>query len=122
MTVFYDDSKKSLFTIWFFLNIFDSPFNMRKLKAKYYLMLLLFVAGNVQYSKAQTGLCPSNLDFELGNFTNWACRTGSVDGAGNLILAPTPPIPGKHTIITAPGGVDPYGGFLSFVQMEATTA
>jgi len=84
---------------------------MRLKSLKYCLSFLLFVAFNSRYSNAQTGLCPSNLDFESGNFINWICQAGSVDGAGNLTLANTPPIPGRHTIITAPGGFDPYGGF-----------
>ncbi|HUR65716.1 MAG TPA: PKD domain-containing protein [Chitinophagaceae bacterium] len=63
-------------------------------------------------SNGQAGLCPSNLDFELGDFTGWICQAGIVDPTGNIIISPTPPIPGQHTIITAAtAGLDPYGGF-----------
>ena len=62
--------------------------------------------------KAQSGLCPSNLDFESGTLANWDCQAGTVDGAGNLMLNPTGPIAGRHTIIpAATAGIDPYGGF-----------
>jgi gliding motility-associated-like protein len=50
---------------------------------------------------AQT--CPPNIDFELGNFSNWQCSIGttSVKGGENFItLNPSPPIPGRHEIIT----------------------
>lgn len=61
--------------------------------------------------------CPSNLDFETGNFDGWTCYTGSteVDISENFIyLNPVPaPIPGRHTMLSAiPGdGLDEYGGF-----------
>lgn len=71
---------------------------------------ILFFANHT--AKAQAGLCPSNLDFELGDFTGWSCEAGNVDVAGNLVLFPTPPIPGQHTIIDArTATIDPYGNF-----------
>ena len=80
-------------------------------KFHYFFIAICFVGfGNV--AKAQVGLCPSNLDFEQGDFSNWACESGIVDPSGNLILSPSPPIPGKHTIIRAStAGIDPYGLF-----------
>jgi gliding motility-associated-like protein len=66
---------------------------------------LVCILGN-----AQTGLCPSNLNFELGDFTGWECRYGSA-----LDPLPFPNLgiqPGRHTIIdsTIPS-VDPFGSF-----------
>lgn len=65
--------------------------------------------------KAQGGLCPDNMDFERGNFTNWECRSGTVSAPGGLNTVSLPSIgqvPGRHTIISAAtAGTDPYGGF-----------
>lgn len=60
-------------------------------------------------AKAQIGLCPSNLDFEQGNFTGWVGYTWTT----NPVTAPVPGIvPGRHTIINAAtAGLDPFGGF-----------
>jgi gliding motility-associated-like protein len=65
-------------------------------------------------SKAQTGLCPPNLDFEQGNFTNWLCRTGVADlvgGVNTITWTATGPNPTLHRMITAPGNSDLYGRF-----------
>lgn len=66
-------------------------------------------------AKGQVGLCPSNLDFELGNFTGWDCRWGTVGVVGGINTVSLPNIgqvPGRHTLISAAtGGTDPYGGF-----------
>ena len=43
--------------------------------------------------------CP-NLDFSMGNFTNWQCYSGSCLN-GNDTIYPTQPIQGRHTIINA---------------------
>lgn len=63
----------------------------------------------------QAGLCPPNLDFEFGDFTNWVCRTGSVFGTGNvntITWTGTGQAVNQHTIINAAtAGTDPYGGF-----------
>lgn len=65
--------------------------------------LLLIVGIHCNY--AQT--CPSNVDFELGNFTNWSLSYGtccpiSTPSSGG--------INGRH-VITSGTGTDPYGGF-----------
>lgn len=67
-------------------------------------------------AKAQTGLCPPNLDFEFGDFTNWICRAGAVAVVGGVNTytwsSVGPPIPGKHTMIdVTTAGIDPYGRF-----------
>jgi gliding motility-associated-like protein len=63
-------------------------------------------------ARGQAGLCPPNLDLEMGDFTNWVCRTGGLANDGTINWATiTTPVPGRHTMIAAPGGTDPYGGF-----------
>jgi gliding motility-associated-like protein len=69
-------------------------------------------------SRAQSGFCPPNMDFELGDFTNWVCRAGSVaiDGSTGLNTitwtSVGPPVFDRHTIISSSfAGNDPYGGF-----------
>ncbi|HWR34174.1 MAG TPA: gliding motility-associated C-terminal domain-containing protein [Chitinophagaceae bacterium] len=77
-----------------------------------YFFIIVFSTMPFTRSSAQIGLCPPNLDFEQGDFANWVCQAGIVDPGGNLILNPTPPIPGQHTIITAAtAGQDPWGFF-----------
>lgn len=80
---------------------------MRHLTAK--LLLLALMTGFSLLSKAQSGLCPSNLDFEQGDFNGWECRTGS---AGVYPLPNVGVVNGRHTIISkGAGGVDPFGLF-----------
>ena len=52
--------------------------------------------------------CPTNIDFESGNFSNWTLYTGSCCP----ISTPTNSgaVTNRHTI-TSGTGVDPYGGF-----------
>lgn len=83
-------------------------------KTKYLLGFLLMVASWGS-SRAQGGLCPDNLDFEFGDFTNWTCRTGSVavvGGVNTVTWSGVGPVPGRHDIITPiTNGTDFYGGF-----------
>lgn len=75
---------------------------------------ILFLSGINFISKAQTGLCPPNLDFEQGDFTNWVCRTGVADlvgGLNTITWTGTGPNPTLHRMITAPGGRDNFGNF-----------
>lgn len=90
-----------------FLNKFETiqlPLMRRFLLILFSLFLFSSMANS------QAGLCPSNLDFELGNFTGWECRTGS---AGNVLPLPTIGIvPGRHTIINSTNaGNDFFGRF-----------
>lgn len=60
--------------------------------------------------------CPPNLDFEMGNFDNWTCYTGSVSAGGgtNTISLSNSggPMPNQHTMYSAPSTeVDYFGGF-----------
>jgi gliding motility-associated-like protein len=79
--------------------------------ARYLLTVVALIFCNS--IRAQVGNCPPNIDFEMGDFTNWTCEAGTVSVVGgvntpNLVV--TPPIPGRHTIISTRSH-DPYGGF-----------
>ncbi len=80
-----------------------------------YLSWVIFFTFFFNGAKAQGGLCPPNLDFELGDFTNWRCRSGIVNspgGVNTITWTTNGVIPGLHTIISsATSGTDPYGGF-----------
>src|SRR5258706_214370 len=87
-----------------------------RLKNLTYFFLALLTGGFSSFAEAQAGLCPPNLDFEQGNFTNWICRIGVVDTTGGFnhpVWYPgTNPVPGRHTIINpATAGTDFYCGF-----------
>jgi hypothetical protein len=61
-----------------------------------------------------TGACPINIDFEVGDFTNWQCFTGTVRFSGNaniITVNPSTPIVGIHEIVPKGNKVDLYGGF-----------
>jgi gliding motility-associated-like protein len=74
-----------------------------------YLLLCFLSILSLNAVQAQTGLCPSNLDFEAGNFIGWECRAGTT--ADNP-LPLTGPIAGRHTIINSiNASTDFYGGF-----------
>ncbi len=89
---------------------------------RWLLSLGFFVAlftGSAVKSMAQPVQCPDNIDFELGDFTNWVCSAGSVFVDNTTIpptnyvsMAVTGPLPNRHTIISAANsGIDPYGNF-----------
>ena len=71
------------------------------------------------YSYKANAQCPTNIDFEMGDFTGWQCWVGThyVLGAGldsiDLGTTPVPPTPNRHEIIssaTLPKR-DVYGNF-----------
>ena len=64
---------------------------------------LISTSGN-----AQPVLCPPNIDFNAGNFTNWTCYTGSCCPINTPTLSG--PVANRHTI-TNGIATDPYGGF-----------
>lgn len=82
--------------------------------SRFYITLVLLLCVN-KATYAQPGFCPANMDFELGNFTNWLCRSGTVTVAGGLNTinwGATGPAPTRHQIISAAtAGTDFYGGF-----------
>lgn len=76
-------------------------------------MILCLLAGIIQ---AQTVLCPPNLAFENGNFSNWTCYTGSTactPSGNSTTLNVSGPVSNRHTLITrtTPSAIDPYGLF-----------
>ncbi len=80
----------------------------RKFTKYYFIFLLAFCC--MKSTKGQVGLCPSNLDFEQGDFSGWQCRAGSAFGPFPLPL--TGPIANRHTIINRlTAGLDPFGLF-----------
>jgi len=86
---------------------------MQRPYLKLALILILFCIAS--FCASSQTLCPPNLDFEDGNFTNWTCKNGSVttSGSGNTLnLVTGPPLTGRHTIISfADTSTDKYGGF-----------
>lgn len=65
-------------------------------------------------SWSQLGFCPPNMDFELGDFTNWTCRSGRVTapgGVNTITWTATGQAPNQHTIVTAASATDAYGNF-----------
>lgn len=74
-----------------------------------YLFNTLFFVFSFSEMMGQSGLCPSNLNFETGDFRGWECRYGS---ASNVLPLPNVGVvTGRHTIIGAGAGTDPYGNF-----------
>lgn len=57
---------------------------------------------------SQTVSCPTNIDFELGNFTNWRLYTGTCCAINTPTLSG--PVTNRH-VITSGTAVDPFGGF-----------
>src|SRR5437867_12042044 len=82
---------------------------------KYILSLLLTVVVTSQGMGQGGGLCPDNLDFEFGDFTNWNARTGTVSvvgGVNTINWTGNVPVAGRHTIISPLTSTpDPYGFF-----------
>ncbi len=81
-----------------------------RLRKSYFLLILTLTIANTAFAQ-----CPPNIDYELGNFTNWRLYTmDNFSGPPSLMnLALTPPIPGRHDILSNPpgNGLDPYGLF-----------
>lgn len=57
---------------------------------------------------SQSVPCPANIDFELGNFTNWQLYTGTCCPINTPTLSGA--VAGRHTITSGTTN-DPYGGF-----------
>jgi gliding motility-associated-like protein len=67
-------------------------------------------------ASGQGGVCPPNIDFELGNFNGWECNTGNVSiGTGGINFTQwnlSGQMDGRHTLIPASNTeLDPYGLF-----------
>lgn len=77
-------------------------------------MLLPFLCSYGNAAWAQQ--CPSNIDFESGNFNGWTCYTGYVEAVGQenvITLYPGSPQYDRHTMYARSAYVetDRYGGF-----------
>ncbi len=72
-----------------------------------------FVIVTVFSSIQVSAQCPANIGFEQGDFTNWICSIGKVDGTGTVSVSGTAPVPGRHTMLknTFPQAKDPFGHF-----------
>lgn len=87
---------------------------------KLFSIKVLFLLVLITTGKPGLSQCPSNIDFELGDFTGWKCWTGTTYvGPGNknvidLTVQPGP-VAGRHTMLSAfppPGnGLDQFGQF-----------
>lgn len=71
--------------------------------------------AQVHSTPNSAGQCPPNIDFELGNFNNWECKTGSVAAPGNvntITWTGTGQSLTQHQIIPSTNtGLDFYGQF-----------
>lgn len=78
---------------------------------RYLLRSLLLIFLSVSVGMAQTTappVCPPNIDFELGNLSNWEFSIGSCCPIGTTVTST--PVAGRHTL-TSGSGTDMYGGF-----------
>ena len=87
-----------------------------KKKLLYVQFLMPFTFVFLFSFQSYSQICPPNIDFESGNFTNWICYTGNVSAAGGtntMYLTPSGgPTPNQHTMYSAPTNeVDYFGGF-----------
>ncbi len=85
---------------------------------KYFPFAFIIILMALSKNEAHAQSCPTNIDFELGNFQNWICLTGFVQASGgdNIISLSSSgqAINDRHTIIpraTSIGQTDFYGGF-----------
>lgn len=78
------------------------------------LHLLLYIAFFLP-ARLFAQSCPPNIDFEMGNFSNWQCSIGTTNASGtgnNIVLNPSPPTPNRHELITTMNnGMDQFGNF-----------
>jgi gliding motility-associated-like protein len=67
------------------------------------------------FTRVKAQGCPPNIDFENGDFSGWTCYIGNTQAIGNqnqISLAPSPPIPGRHTLYSSAfPESDVYGNF-----------
>ena len=89
---------------------------MQNMLRKIFLFFILYLLQTNCYAQSNAVNCSPNLNFNLGNFTNWQCYIGKVSTlAPNNIITVTPslPISNRHLLIkkTAPSLKDYYGQF-----------
>jgi gliding motility-associated-like protein len=96
-----------------------SPGNLRSYKnSTLFRVVFLWTACITSFGclSATAQICPPNIDFESGTFSNWTCYTGSVAVAGStnvITLSPSGgPVPNQHTMYSSAQGLtDYFGGF-----------
>jgi PKD repeat protein len=66
-------------------------------------------------SASSQNSCPVNMNFSMGDFTNWQCYIGNTTAIGcdsNIVNAtPSAPLPDRHVILPPGTDTDYYGGF-----------
>lgn len=83
---------------------------MKNIKLTALLLILISLTTNVALSQD----CPTNIGFELGNFSNWKTQSGTVavvGGKNQVTLTNSAPIANRHTILSSKTAIDPYGKF-----------
>lgn len=87
------------------------PFKLLR-KLRFCLLAFLLLCNK---SFGQVSLCPPNIDFKMGNFTNWECLSGTVSGIGGVNTITwifSGPDPNRHQIIPVNSQQrDQYGNF-----------
>jgi gliding motility-associated-like protein len=71
-------------------------------------LLIILSCFFVHRSYAQSSVCPDNIDFEMGDFSNWSLYTGTCCAINTPTLSG--PVATRHTIMSGTG-TDMYGGF-----------
>src|SRR5438034_1088493 len=99
-----------------FFYIFDGSGRTMKLQLTKTFCATILLCISFLPVRSQLNICPSNLDFEFGNFNNWDCKTGSCSAAsGQNIITWTGccgPVSNRHEIIPGTSGaIDQYGLF-----------
>lgn len=91
-------------------------FVVHRLRTRYMRILIANIVPLCLSLVSTAQICPTNIDFEQGNFNHWQCYEGTAEAVGNrnvLDLYPTAPENNRHTMYktSATTAVDPYGGF-----------
>lgn len=83
------------------------------LKGMALLFGLCFLNAGTSFGQGSV-VCPPNLDWAYGDFTNWPCFTGTASTGSTYTvmssIAPTTPIAGRFDIMSGTGN-DPFGKF-----------
>lgn len=80
----------------------------RFMKVKLLILAILF------FTLKSFSQCPTNIDFELGDFSSWQCFIGKTyDSSGNNVirLDPSAPTTNRHTLISSKTDKDKFGNF-----------
>jgi gliding motility-associated-like protein len=82
-------------------------------KSRNLLLALLLLSALRSTAQIGSNICPPNIGFEMGDFSNWECFSGMVLSDGSLSLTATGPVMDVHTIYQNVGAVqnDFYGNF-----------